>query len=90
MAYSRRGLEVGAAGGEGEQESSAVIGSHPGGEIGGGLVPGFALVAAPFHEQAVGQAGEQAPKQALGLVVLDVVVPATPAPPVGLTEFDPG
>jgi len=37
-----------------------MIGGHPGGEVGGGFVVGLGLMAAPFHEQAVGQAGENA------------------------------
>ena len=59
-AYSRRGVEVGVAAGDGGHHPSCVVGGHPRGEVGGGVVVGLLLVAPPFHEQAVGQAREDA------------------------------
>jgi hypothetical protein len=59
-AYSRRRAEVWAASGDGEEGAASMLGRHVSGEIRGGLLVGFALVAAPFHEEAVGQASKEA------------------------------
>lgn len=59
-AYSRRGTEVWVAGGDKVEDSAGVIGGHVGGEVGSGFVVGFGLMAAPFHEEAVGQTSKDA------------------------------
>ena len=48
------------AGGDGVQGAAGMFGGHVGGEVGGGFVVGFGLMAAPLHEEAVGQPGEDA------------------------------
>ena len=58
MAYSRRGAEVGLAGGDGEQDAAGMLGGHPGGEVGSGFMTRLLLMTAPFEEEAVGQARE--------------------------------
>ena len=45
-AYSRRGAEVGAAGGDGEEDAAGVVGGHQGDEVGGGLALGLGLMGA--------------------------------------------
>lgn len=40
-------------------------------------------------EAAAGFSGRGAHEEPLGLVVLDVVIPAMPAPTVGFPQFDP-
>ncbi|MEO7317774.1 MAG: hypothetical protein ABIZ56_02170, partial [Chthoniobacteraceae bacterium] len=59
-AYSRSSSEVRLEGGDGAQDATGVFGGHGGGEVGGGFVVGFGLMSAPVHEEAVGQAGEDA------------------------------
>jgi len=49
-------VEVGAAGGDGEEDAARVIGGHAGHEVGRGFALGPGLLAASFHEQTVGQA----------------------------------
>ena len=59
-ANSRSRGEVWLADGGGAQDAAGVFGGHGGGEVGGGFVVGFWLMAAPVHAEAVGQAGEDA------------------------------
>ena len=60
-----------------------MFGGHVGGKVGGGLMVGLGLMAAPFHEEAVGQAGEDA-------VHPDGVAGAQPALVVVAGDIGPG
>ncbi len=46
--------------GDGVQGAAGMFGGHAGGEVGGGFVVGFGLMATPVHKEAVGQPGEDA------------------------------
>ena len=59
-AYSRRASEVGAAGGEDQEDTAVVIGGHPRRKVGRGFLRRLSLVAAPFHAQAIGQSRQDA------------------------------
>jgi hypothetical protein len=59
-AYSRRGAEDWAVGGDGEQDAPSVFCGHQGDEIGRGFVRGLGLMAAPFQKQTIDQARENA------------------------------
>jgi len=82
-AYSRSGSEVWAAGGHGSQGTAGVFRGHEGGEVGGGFLAGFALMGAPMHEEAVGQAGEDA-------VDVEGIGCTEPALVVAARDIEPG
>ena len=92
-------MEVGAAGGDGEQGAAGVFCGHVGCEVGRGFVRGLGLLGAPFHEEAVGQPGEKAMHpdrvaifQAALIVAAGVIQPGVESvfnPPVVPVAFQP-
>ena len=63
--------------GDGAEDAAALIGGHLGREVGGGFVVRLELMAAPFHEQAVGQARED-PMQPHGVAVSEPALIVAP------------
>ncbi len=70
-------------GGHGSQGAAGVFGGHEGGEVGGGFLAGFALMGTPMHEEAVGQAGEDA-------MDVECIGCAQPALVVAARDIEPG